>query len=364
MKSVFTDIKKEMTDNIIASRWGDHIAQRSNIPYISGTSHIYYMADIISKSAKILGYTSDAALYRSEAELLKSSFNDTFYNAELGYYCEPDSTEFYQSAQILPLAFGIVPDEYTETLCKNLENLITKYESGIYGTKHIFNQLCQLGLGNLAYSLVNTTDYPGWGNIISQGATAFWERWETSTRSQSHHMFGTVDEWFYKSIAGISYDEVGFSSITIKPYTVGDLTWASGSVNTVKGLISSRWQIHENNVFTLQLSVPANTTATVYIPAEDISEVTESGMSATASEGVKFLKTENGYAVYSVGSGNYNFQSGNVSDDGITDIRDFIRLKRYLANPETPIGTYADYNGDGKIDANDLTSLKKKLLNQ
>lgn len=309
MKKVFAAMRAEMSDNTITSYWGDHIAQNSNIPCISGTAHVYYMAYILSQAAKLVGYPNESATYAAEAQTIKDAFNAKFYNTSLGYYCEPDSLKFYQGAQALPIAFGMVPDEYLANLCTKLGTLSTSYETGIYSTKHIFNILTQSGYGDVAYNMVNTTSYPGWGNIISQGATALWERWEQSTRSRSHQMFGTIDEWFYRSIIGINSDGAGFSKITIKPYAVGDLTWASGSTETVRGKISSSWTKAADDTFTLNVTIPANTTATVYVPAANAADVTESGISAANAEGVELLRSENGFAVFSVGSGSYSFKS-------------------------------------------------------
>jgi hypothetical protein len=107
---------------------------------------------------------------------------------------------------------------------------------------------------------------------------------------------------------GVEPDGAGFRKIIIKPMIVGDITWVKGSYQSVSGLILSEWK-RENKQLTLDISIPPNTTASVYIPAEKESDVNESGQRAKKVEGVNFIKLENGRAVYEIGSGNYHFVS-------------------------------------------------------
>jgi alpha-L-rhamnosidase len=113
-------------------------------------------------------------------------------------------------------------------------------------------------------------------------------------------------------LAGIGFDEdgdgAGFRKIIIKPMPVGDLNWVKGSYKTVSGLISVDWK-RENGIFNLSITIPANTSAIVYVPAKKKTDVTENGMSLAKSSGVRFLRLENGKAVYEVGSGEYKFES-------------------------------------------------------
>ena len=139
---------------------------------------------------------------------------------------------------------------------------------------------------------------------LQNGATTLWESWafpETGP-SRNHPMFGSVDEWFYRSLLGINPAAPGFEKIIIKPQPAGDLSWAKGSYNSIRGIIVSDWKLNGND-FTLNVSIPENTKATVYIPSKVNGEVLENGRP------VKIILYEKGYAVIETGSGNYSFKS-------------------------------------------------------
>jgi alpha-L-rhamnosidase len=120
-------------------------------------------------------------------------------------------------------------------------------------------------------------------------------------------MFGSISEWFYRSLLGINPGAPGFSKIIIKPQPAGDLTWAKGSYNSVRGDIVSDWKISGNS-FVLNVSVPPNTIAEIWVPAAKNSQVTESSRSLE-SQKLTNQKTDNGYVIVNVGSGNYEFTS-------------------------------------------------------
>jgi len=140
--------------------------------------------------------------------------------------------------------------------------------------------------------------------MLEKGATTLWESWDfpETSPSRNHPMFGSVDEWFYRSLLGINSAAPGFEKIIIKPQPAGDLTWAKGSYNSVHGKIVSDWKI-ENGQFVLAVSIPANTTAQIWIPAKENANVTAGGKPL---DNVRF---EKGYAVVNVGSGEYIFNT-------------------------------------------------------
>ena len=159
----------------------------------------------------------------------------------------------------------------------------------------------------------NQTEKPGYGYQIKMGATSLTEKWDAgvgSFGSQNHFMSGQINEWFFHDLLGIGVeaDGAGFRKSIIKPMPVGDLKWVKGSYETVSGTISVEWK-KENGSFALKISIPANTSATVYLPAKAEKLVTESGKRAVKSKGIKFLRMEKDRAVYEVGSGEYNFVS-------------------------------------------------------
>lgn len=317
MKTVFSYQKSQMTDNIATSMWGDHATVSGNriIP-IASTAYVYSMADILAQAAEVLGYPEDAAAYRQDAEAIKQAFHKKFYDEDQGFYCLNKGGAFYQTAQALPLALGMVPEECIPRVAYEFNARTSRIESGIFGIKYVFSTLTEAGYGDLAYKMVNTEEYPGFGYWLSKGATSMWEGWMEGTRSRDHHMFATIDDWFFETIAGLNYEGAGFSTSVIKPYAVGGLTSAQASIHTVRGKLSSSWT-REGDAYALNVTIPANTTATVYVPAADAATVLESGAAASGAEGVSFLRMDNGFAVYSVGSGSYSFTSVYASPEPI-----------------------------------------------
>ena len=143
------------------------------------------------------------------------------------------------------------------------------------------------------------------------GATSLTEKWDASVGSfgsQNHFMLGQINEWFFHDLAGIATDPSapGFKKIVIYPAIVGDLTWVRGKYDSVRGSIAAEWKRDGKNLV-LNVSIPPNTTATVFVPAQSPADVRESGVVAEQSRGVKFLRLENGSAVFEIGSGKYQF---------------------------------------------------------
>jgi alpha-L-rhamnosidase len=182
-------------------------------------------------------------------------------------------------------------------------------DTGMLGTYFLIRYLQETGHNDLLYTIFNQKTYPGWGYMLSQGATTLWEQWN-GYWSQIHSCFTSPGGWFYEGLAGIRADATacGFKKIMLKPALVGDLTWVQGSYSSIHGRIFSSWK-RDGDKLILDVGIPANTTATVFVPAKDGSAVTESGNPASLAEGVKFLRTENNSAVYAVASGIYRFES-------------------------------------------------------
>jgi alpha-L-rhamnosidase len=159
----------------------------------------------------------------------------------------------------------------------------------------------------MAYNVVNKKDYPGWGHMLESGATTLWESWrKPDQNSQNHPMFGSVSEWFYRSLLGINPAAAGFEKIIIKPQPAGDLTWAKGSYQSVRGSIVSDWK-KTGKQFQLNVSIPANTTAEIWIPATMNDTITESEKTLN-DQNLKVGRYQNGYAVIEIGSGSYTFK--------------------------------------------------------
>ena len=214
---------------------------------------------------------------------------------------------------MLPLALGLVPGAQRESTYQRLLAAILPariiWKPVLSDCLFLFATLTDHSETALANEIVNQNDYPSWKTLIHDGVFA--EGWNGGG-AQMPSCGGAIGMWFYQSVLGIRPDPTGpgFKNfiLTPQPDPATGLTSARGSYDSVHGRIVSDWTC-DNEHFTLHAVIPANTTATVYVPAKHASGVTESGKLATKAEGVTFLRTENNTVVYAVGSGNYKFQS-------------------------------------------------------
>ncbi|NOR74680.1 MAG: family 78 glycoside hydrolase catalytic domain [Draconibacterium sp.] len=282
-------------------------------PDYVNTCYYFYVADLMSKIATVVGNNSDAEYFSGLAINIKEVVNTHFFDSDKKQYWEGK-----QGANVFALAFGIVPEEYVEDVLKNLAQNISKnkghLDTGILATPLLLDILTKYGMEDLAFSIMNQRDYPGFGDyILGKGATTLWENWN-GDQSHSHPMHGSVVRWFYQWLAGIYPDEEnpGFKNIIIKPSLCGDLKFASADYNSVYGKISSSWKLEAGDLL-LDVEIPANTTATIYIPSTHQSKITEGGKAISEVQGIEFVNIENNKTVYKVGSGKHNFISEDVT---------------------------------------------------
>ena len=268
-----------------------------------------YLWEQLAKAADALGKPDEANRCRTRMSEIRSLVHRAFYDEAKKLYVTDE-----QSYQLMPMMTGVVPDDLGKAIMQKLEDCILlknqgHLDTGMLGTYFLIQYLQETGRNDLLYTIFNQKTYPGWGYMLSQGATTLWEQWN-GYWSQIHSCFTSPGGWFYQGLAGIRADASapGFKKILIRPAVVGDLTWVKGSYNSVHGLIVSNWQI-EDGKLTLEVSIPANTTATVFVPTSEASSITESGKPVAKSPGISFLREENGAAVFTVGSGNYAFKS-------------------------------------------------------
>ncbi len=192
--------------------------------------------------------------------------------------------------------------------------------TGIIGTKHLWEVLANAGYSDVAYTVATQTTFPSYGYWLENGATTLWERWSGQS-SHNHQMFGSVDEFFYKYLAGINAPtdgttSRGYKQITVQPYVPDDLEWVEASIETVAGEVASRWE-NDADEFRLQVTIPANTTGTIKLPTfgQDNMIVTESGDSVweggsyvSGVNGVTDASADDQWVTISVESGTYDFR--------------------------------------------------------
>ena len=278
---------------------GDHEALDTKADVLSANSFYYHHLQLAAQFAGILKKQEDSLAFDKQAARLKQAMIQKFLVKGTGRF--DNGT---QAAQLFALWYKLSPEEdkslqvFKDEVARHKGHLST----GIFSTKMLFDVLREQNMNELAYTIANQRSYPGWGHMLENGATTLWETWrypETGP-SQNHPMFGSVDEWFYRSLLGINSAGPGFEKIIIRPQPAGDLTWAKGSYNSIRGKISSDWKRNAAG-FTLSVSIPANTTAEIWLPSKSDAIIREGGKAVTRS------RWEDGYTVVSTGSGDYTF---------------------------------------------------------
>jgi len=281
-----------------------------------GTAYYYHLLRLMARFATLLGKDSEGNEFNRLGDRILIAFNKAYFQPTKGQYSNGS-----QTSSVLPLAFGMVAQQDRQSVSQALIRRIQEQNKGHVGTGLIGGQwfmqtLSENGYPGVAYEIASQSTYPSWGYMANQGATTIWELWNGDTanpamNSGNHLMLvGDLITWFYENLAGIRPDPArpAFKHIIMHPTPVGDLTSAKASHNSPYGKIVSDWKV-DGGRFTWSLTVPANTTATVYIPTNDGAAVTESGKPANDLAEVKYVRTEAGAAIFDIGSGSYRFVS-------------------------------------------------------
>jgi len=215
----------------------------------------------------------------------------------------------------MPLVLGLVePDQCAsvlETLVRSIRANGNRVTAGDVGFMYVVRALTDAGRSDVLYDMVTQTNGPGYANQLRKGATTLTEAWDANPNSSHNHcMLGHAEEWFYTGLAGIRPDPSapGFKRFVIQPAVVGNLTWVKAHHDSPYGRIVSAWETSGNRL-ALEVTVPPNTSATIHVPTSDAATVSEGGKLAMNVRGLKFLRSENGSAVFEAGSGQYRFSS-------------------------------------------------------
>ncbi len=271
--------------------------------------YYYYCIDMMVQISGILSKTEDKGHFVQLAENARNAINTVYYNADKSSY-----SIGRQGANIYPIGFGIAEAKNVSAVFDNLvKNVVSDnkvhFDTGILGTPLLLEVLTKLDRADLAFTLMNQRDFPGFGWMIEKGATTIWETFQGDV-SHSHPMFGSVCAWFYQNLGGISPDPAkpGFKHTIIKPTPVSSLTFAKSSYESLYGTIKSEWKFAGDD-YLLKVTIPANTTATVYVLALREDCVNEGGNPVKKNLHIKQLGQEGKYAVYEIESGDYEFLS-------------------------------------------------------
>jgi len=315
------DFCKKNSYNLIrpAKGYGDWLSINAETDKaVLATAYFAHSTKLMARIARALGRKSDAQKYSRLFEQIKKRFNEKFV-ADDGVIKSDTQTVY-----VLALKFGLLePDKRAIAVNRLIDRIRQRdrhLSTGFIGTKDLMTTLTEVGRTNVAYKLFGNDTFPSWGFSIKQGATSIWERWDGWTpekgfqdpnmNSFAHYSFGAVAEWMFETIGGIDTDGPGFRNIIIKPQPGGNLTWAKTTYNSINGPVATSWKLDGDN-FTLDVTLPANTEATLYIPTDDVLSVEEEGQKAAFDNirGVDFIRVEDNAAVFRLGSGNYRFSS-------------------------------------------------------
>ncbi len=294
--------------------FGDWLSINANTPTdVIFEAYFALSTKLTAQAAHVLGKSDDEAKFCALFDQIKAAFNKAYVAAD--GRIKGDT----QACYVLALAVGLVDGENAkkaaEYLVADIEKRDGHLSTGFIGTKDLMLVLAKIGRDDVAYRLLHNDTFPSWGFSIKQGATSIWERWDGWTpekgfqdpgmNSFAHYSFGAVYQWMVENIGGIRAEDVAYKRILIAPQLDGKLTAAKTSYRSIRGLIATDWSVRENT-FTMAVTIPANTTATVSLPARSVDDVTEGGQPI---KGVGNIRVENGRVLVDVGSGQYRFES-------------------------------------------------------
>lgn len=320
----YVDMLEREADGYIITRnnYGDWVGVVETPKDLISTGSFILVARIVAKAAEALGQDEDLKKYQLLAAKVAEAFNERFLNLDDNVYGNGS-----QYSYVWPLYLGIVPESRRQAVAANLaqdimENHNGHLSTGFMGARYLFEVLCNEGYADVAYTVVTQKDYPSYGYMIEMGATTIWELWKYETggdmNSHNHPAFGFISGWFFRDIAGLRPLESapGFQRFEVKPHLMGDLDHASAQTDTIRGKVACAWRREVGEV-TLEVTVPANSSADVFVPKvkggrvtieESGTKVWEAGAFASG-KGIVAGEDAGDWVKLQVLSGSYSFVS-------------------------------------------------------
>jgi hypothetical protein len=317
MKRYFAYLEMRAKNDIVSEGLGDWYdyepgkGKRANLTPapITATAFFHEDAHTLAQIARVLGEREDENHFAQRAEQIRQCYIAEFRQPATGLYGTAS-----QASLAIPLAMGLIePADHDAVVAALVHDVKQKgYASaGDIGFRYLLLALAGTGRSDVIFQLIDQDEKPGYGYQLKKGATALAESWEANLgASQDHFMLGQITEWFYADLAGIAPDPAGpgFKKIIIHPQPVGDLAWVDAGYQSIHGPIEVKWK-RERGTFYLNVTIPANTTATVFVPARQTGTVRESGRPGAQAACVEFLRREGDRDVFAVASGSYRFES-------------------------------------------------------
>jgi len=308
------------SDGLIRDRdrgndYGDWLSVNADTPKdLIGTAYFANSTHLVARSCAALGRSKDAAKYEKLFRDIKAAFIKHYVSAD--GRVEGDT----QTAYVLALGFDLLPDDLrakaAQSLVDNIKGRGWHLSTGFLGVGLLLPVLEQAGESGAAYRLLLQGTYPSWLFPVEHGATTIWERWDgwtpdkgfedPSMNSFNHYSLGSCGEFLFAGVGGIRPASPGYKTILIKPVIGQGLTWAKTTYDSIHGPIATYWK-KEGKRLLLDVTIPANTTATVFMPAKPESRITESGRDINCAPGVRTLRREANSCVVEIQSGDYKF---------------------------------------------------------
>jgi alpha-L-rhamnosidase len=327
MKAWVGYIQKKSSDNLWTTGWhfgdwlfyrpSDDLDGRSAVTdkYLIAQCFYAHSVQLLINAANVLDKKADVETYSSLLKNVKSAFlkEYTTVNGKL--------VSGTQTAYTLALNFDMLPEDMRPGAAKRLAENVASYNNhlttGFLGTPYLCNVLSRFGYDSVAYKLLLQETYPSWLYPVKMGATTIWERWDgqkpdstfqnPGMNSFNHYAYGAIGDWMYREMAGLSEAEPGYKKIKVMPHVGGGITSAKAELQTYYGNASSGWKL-QNNQLVLSVEVPANTSASIFIPAKNADAVTEGGKKLSGSKELKVAGKEGEYIKVEAGSGKYVFR--------------------------------------------------------
>ncbi|MHB8902711.1 MAG: family 78 glycoside hydrolase catalytic domain, partial [Thermoguttaceae bacterium] len=269
----------------VGNDWGDWLSLNETTPveYVD-TIYFAYTSRLMAEMADALGKKDAAGKYRQWFDGIVEAYAKKYIDAQ------GRLTVQTQSAHALALYAGLVPERLRQPFADRLAEMIRQNDvrmaTGFLGTKHLLPVLSAWGHNDLAGRLLQSRRFPSWGYEIDNGATTIWERWNSFTKDEgfmagmnsfSHYSFGAVCEWMFTNLAGIDQREPGFGEVVIRPMpqTGGSnpehpaIDWVRARYDSIRGPIACDWRLVPDGL-QLDVTIPANATALVSMPAEGV----------------------------------------------------------------------------------------------
>jgi len=325
--------------NKLNKSMGDWVSYNSlTPPEVLATAYWACDADIMAGIAGILGKTEDSHLYKELSNRVKAAFNRAFVREDSTIHGDT------QTCYALALSMDILPEEKRSEaaghLVRGIELRGGHLSTGFVGTAHLLQALSQNGYAEVAYRLLANTTVPSWGYMIRKGATTIWERWDSldeeghvfdpqhptfihpefgpiaGMNSFNHFAFGSVGEWIYRTLGGISPSEKGpgFAHVCVHPVPGGDIRRAETRYESVHGTVHVAWKT-EGEILEIEVRIPCGVHATVRVPADRQDVVLESNVPVQQNGDLRAVQWGAGFCEVEIGSGEYHFRRESCCDN-------------------------------------------------